>query len=225
MADLRYNYTNPQLGTPVTKTPFNSTTRYTTPSICYYDGTDIRYVPLIPPTGSVDINGYRYSYDSSDPIYNKTIHCYYNDTEYVVPNKSEQIINYDFPAGTYVGQYAYNSIGSAISNNSYRTLKYDVTITHQGTTRTWPAGTRMYKTYAYSGNCINYVFIKSAIKPNTVGQCDLMGDNYHMWYANSGGTGYYNDDYATIQLKIHFGWATGIWSTIPFTVTPGIKFT
>lgn len=225
MSDLKFTYLNPQNGTLVSKTPFNSTTRYTTPSICYSKNGTINYIPLITPTGSVDIDGYRYSYDSSDPIYNKTIHCIYNGIEYVVPNKSEQLINYDFPAGTYVGQYAYRSIGSAISNNSYRTLKYDVTITHQGTTRTWPAGTRMYMTYAYSGNCINYVFIKSAIKPNTVGQCDLMGDTYHKWYTNTGSTYSYNDDYATIQLKIRFDWSDGKWSTIPFTVTPGIKFT
>lgn len=130
MSDLKFTYLNPQNGTLVSKTPFNSTTRYTTPSICYSKNGTINYIPLITTTGYVDIDGYRYSYDSSDPIYNKTLHCIYNGVEYVVPNKSEQLI--DIPAGTYTPSAFESLISTFIGRNTKRQVANDFSVTVGG---------------------------------------------------------------------------------------------
>lgn len=119
-----------------------STTKYTTPSLCYYDGAT-KYIPLITKTGSVDIGNYRYTYDSSGA---KTIHCYYNNTEYVVPNTQTPISAYNIPAGTYTPSAFENLIKNYISTNGSRTVKNAFTVTVNGQTISVSAGATVYYT-------------------------------------------------------------------------------
>lgn len=222
MSDLKFTYLNPQYGTLVSKTPFNSTTRYTTPSICYIKNGTVNYVPLITITGSVDIDGYRYTYDDTDPILNKTIHCYYNDTEYVVPNKSEQIINYDIPAGTYTPSAFESLISTFIGRNNRRKVANDFSVTvggaHAGTIQCLAGSYIGYSnpktsTYAAKPHCVHFNYTGTADQftyaPSWAESLNFKTYGRYITYAVTGQNFYNFNDYANY----------------PITVTTGIKFT
>lgn len=142
MSNLKFTYLNPKYSTLVSKTPFNSTTRYTTPSICYSKNGTVSYIPLIKPNGNITIGDKSYYYDSSDNITNKTIHCYYNNEEYVVPNKSSDLD--DIPIGTYSPSNFKTLIESFISSNGSRTCKNAFAVTvYDVWGGTYPSGHRI----------------------------------------------------------------------------------
>ena len=121
--------------------------RITTPSLCYYQNNAINYLPLITKTGTLIIGSKIWSYTTSIP----TFHVIYNNTEYVVPNKYEEV-NYDIPAGTYSPSAFENLIKSFISNNGSRRVSNSFSVVVNGQTYSVPAGRSIYYTYQYSGD-------------------------------------------------------------------------
>lgn len=203
MAGLASN-NNKALG-PWTSVPF-------LPKLGYYDSGTKWYYPLIKPTATLTWGGYVYSYDRS---VGDTFGIGLSGTKYVAPNKRVSAVAYDIPAGTYIGQGAYNIFKNFISNNSYRTLKDSVTITHVGITRTFPANTRVWLIYGYSGQCINLIF-QTIDAPST--GVDL-GFNYtNSWWSSSSNN-------PGIQLRVYNGQGYPTpWSWNNFTITGEIKF-
>lgn len=184
--------------------------RATTPSLCYYQGNATEYLPLITKTGTLTLNGKIWSYTTSIP----TFHVIYNNTEYVVPNKVEAAA-YDIPAGTYIGQSAYDIFKKFISNGGYRTLKYSVSIVHMGTARTFPAGTKVWLIYGYSGQCINLTFQTGGSPAAGV---DASYSSTNSWWSSSSTN-------PVIQLRVYNGQGFPTpWSWNNFTITGGIKF-
>lgn len=219
MADLKYTYLNPMNGTLVTKYPYNSTTKYTTPSLCYRDSSNTRYVPLITPTGYVDIDNYRYSYDSS---VSKSIHCYYNSTEYVVPNKSTAISEYDIPAGTYTPSAFRNLIEQYISNNGNRTVANDFTVKVNGQTISISSGQKVY--YAVNSSSPQGMVRSVLFNPSSV---PASGFAPPITY-NSSSNGFTNGHcYVVYFLTAGFNYTSlgfGGYANYNITVTTGIKF-
>lgn len=204
MAGLKSN-NNKALG-PWTSVPFSPKLGY------YYNGTKW-YYPLIKPTATLTWGGYVYSYDRS---VGDTFGIGLSNTKYVVPNKRVSAATYDIPAGTYIGQGAYDTFKKFISNNGYRILKYSVTIVHMGTARTFPAGTAVWLIYGYSGQCINLIFQNTGYAPST--GVDLgFNDNNSWWNSSSTNPG--------IQLRVYNGQGYPTpWSWNNFTISGGIKF-
>lgn len=181
-----------------------------------YNGS-IYYVPAMSTQGTKVLGGIynslRWYYDTSSPTiaFRKNGKTYYCNKSFI----TEQVISYDIPAGTYVGQSAYNIFKNFISNNSYRTLKYSVTITHNGISRTFPANTKVWLIYGYSGNCINLIFQTGSTPTSGV---DLGATNNNNWWSSS-------TDNPGIQLRLWVGnYSTTPWSSNNFTISGGIKF-
>lgn len=173
------------------------------------------YVPAMSTQGTKvfggTVNGESWYYDTSSPTIafrknGKTYYC----------SKSLTTERYDIPAGTYVGQGAYDIFKKFISNNSYRILKDSVTIVHMGIARTFPARTGVWLIYGYSGQCINLIFQTTGYAPST--GVDL-GFNYNnSWWSSS-------PDNPGIQLRVYNGQGYPTpWSKNTFTITGGIKF-
>ena len=179
--------------------------------VYYYSGTKW-YYPLITKTGTLTWNGYIYSYDKS---IGDTFGVALNNTKYVVPNKRVSAVTYDIPAGTYIGQGAYNTFKKFISDGSYRILKYSVTIVHMGTARTFPAGTAVWLIYGYSGQCINLTF---QISGTPAAGVDAGYGSYNSLWSSSSNN-------PVIQLRVYNGQGFPTpWSWNNFTITDGIKF-
>lgn len=170
------------------------------------------YVPAMSTQGTKvfggTFNGSSWYYDTSSPTIafrknGKTYYC----------SKSLTTERYDIPAGTYVGQGAYDLFKKFISNNSYRTLKDSVTIRHMNITRTFPVNTRVWLIYGYGGDCINLCF-QTGPDPKT---------GVDIGY-NTNTNGYWDSSSTNpcIQLHIYNGGAR--WSSNNFTITGGIKF-
>lgn len=79
------------------------------PKLGYYDGSTKWYYPLITPNSKLTWGSYIYSYDKS---VGDTFGISLSNTKYVVPNKRVAAQTYDIPAGTYIGQGAYNTFKS-----------------------------------------------------------------------------------------------------------------
>lgn len=180
--------------------------RVTTPSYCYRQNDTTYYTPLLTSRSQTIGN---YVYNASSP----TVCVRYNNTTYYAAKSRTE--NSSIPAGTYVGESAYNIFKKFISNNSYRILKYSVTIVHMGTARTFPANTRVWLIYGYSGGCINLIF--QTIDAPSIG-VDL-GFNYtNSWWSSSSNN-------PGIQLRVYNGQGYPTpWSWNNFTITGGIKF-
>lgn len=177
--------------------------------VYYYSGTKY-YYPLIKPTSTLTWNGYIYSYDKS---VGDTFGIGLSNTKYVVPNRRVPLVTYDIPAGTYVGQGAYDLFKKFISNNSFRTIKDSVTIRHMNITRTFNANTRVWLIYGYGGDCINLIF-QTGPDPYSGVDLGYRSDYNDLWTSSSTNPG--------IQLHIYNG--NPGWSTNNFTITGGIKF-
>lgn len=203
MAGLKSN-NNKALG-PWTSVPF-------LPKLGYYDSGTKWYYPLIKPTATLTWGGYKYSYDKS---VGDTFGIGLSGTKYVVPNKRVSAVTYDIPAGTYIGQGAYDLFKKFISNNSYRILKYSVTIVHMGTARTFPANTGVWLIYGYSGQCINLCFQTSGSPAAGV---DAGFSSSNSWWSSSSTN-------PVIQLRVYNGQGYPTpWSWNNFTINGGIKF-
>ena len=115
--------------------------RVTTPSLCYYQNNAINYLPLITKTGTLNHNNKIWSYTTSIP----TFHVIYNNTEYVVPNKYEEV-SYDIAPGTYTPSTFKKLVTSftGSTSGSYRTLANAVSVTVNGQTLSLSAGTKVY---------------------------------------------------------------------------------
>lgn len=171
------------------------------------------YVPALTTQGTkvyagLDYDGNQVYYDTSSP----TIAFRKNGTTYYCA-KSVTKESYGIPAGTYIGQGAYDLFKKFISNNSYRTLKYSVTIRHMNITRTFPANTRVWLIYGYGGDCINLIF-QTGPDPYSGVDLGYSSDYNDFWNSSTTNPG--------IQLHIYNGGAR--WSTNNFTITGGIKF-
>ena len=182
------------------------------PRLVYYDRGTKWYYPLIKPASTLTWGGYVYSYDRS---VGDTFGIGLSNTKYVVPNKRVAAVTYDIPAGTYIGQDAYNTFKKFISDGGYRILKYSVTIVHMGTARTFPAGTAVWLIYGYSGQCINLTFQTSSSPAAGV---DAGFSSTNSWWSSSSTN-------PVIQLRVYNGQGYPTpWSWNNFTITGGIKF-
>lgn len=153
---------------------------------------------------------YRYYYSSSKP----TIQAIAANGDRLYGfNTYTSILQADIPAGTYVGQSAYNTFHSYISNNGYRKLAESVTIRHMNITKTFSAGQYVSLSYAYGGNVINLTFGNYNSSSSYPGDAGV--NNYKEWWTTSA-------SYPTIQLRYNL--ATGTWSSNSFYLLNGIRF-
>lgn len=188
---------------------YEEDTAITTPSLCYRQGNDTHYVPLILPNGECfnKKRTVRYYYN---PHSENTIHVRYKGKEYVVPNIKADISN--IPSGTYVGQSAFQLFYNFISYNNFRVLKRSATIEHYGITKTFPAGTAVWLTYAYGGDTINLTFTQNK---NSMPETEPMGSNFKEWW--------YPECNTAPSIQLHNGF-TKVWSGNSFTLKDGVLF-
>lgn len=178
-----------------------TTNKVTTPSLCYYkDGT--KYVPLITKTGTVIIGNYIYSYVSNKP----TLHTYYNNTEYVVPNDSKNV-NIDIPAGTYSPSTFKNLIANYISQNGSRTVKNSFSVIVNGQTYNVPAGRAICYTSQYAGTAR---FVTFSGKQRTSEQFEYkqfstQGVYCVYWQKNNTGASGQGDTYNNFNIQLTSG--------------------
>lgn len=183
--------------------------------ICDQNGT-ARYIP----TDGAGHSSYnenmgsytnRYYYNSSKP----SLHAVASDNSICnAYNAISTISNASIPAGTYVGQSAYNTFHSYITNGGNRRLAASVTIRHMNITRTFSAGQYVWLSYGYSGKIINLTF--GSYGPSGPGEaCDAGGNSYKQWWSSSA-------NYPTIQLRRDI--RTGTWSTKSFTLQNNLVF-
>ena len=181
---------------------------------CDRNGT-IQYIPTDGSGGNhydLDMGSYinRYYYSSSKP----SIHVADSGNSICnAYNAVSTIYKSHIPAGTYVGQSAYNTFHSYISNGGYRQLAESVTIIHMNITRTFSAGQYVSLSYAYGGNVINLTFGKYNSSSSYPG--DAGANNYKEWWTSSA-------SYPTIQLRYNSD--TGTWSSNSFYLQNGIRF-
>lgn len=153
---------------------------------------------------------YRYYYSSSKP----TIQAIAASGERIYGfNTYTSILQADIPAGTYVGQSAYNTFHSYISDNGYRKLAESVTIKHMNITKTFSAGQYVSLSYAYGGNVINLTFGNYNSSSSYPGDAGV--NNYKEWWTTSA-------SYPTIQLRYNSD--NGTWSSNSFYLQNGIVF-
>lgn len=121
-------------------TYLDSTTKYTTPALCYVNGSGSqRYLPLIKPDGTFRSGDNEYYYDSSKPA----IHGVdASGVHRVVPNAYRYATS--LPAGTYTASQFQSFISRLISSGSYRTVKTALNVTVNKQTITMPAGGKLY---------------------------------------------------------------------------------
>lgn len=175
------------------------------------------YVPAMSTQGTKvfggTFNGSSWYYDTSSP----TIAFRKNGKTYYCSKSLTTESNYDIPAGTYIGQGAYNTFKKFISDGSYRILKYSVTIVHMGTARTFPAGTAVWLIYGYSGQCINLTF-QTGVSSPAAGVDAGFSSSTNSWWSSSSTN-------PVIQLRVYNGQGYPTpWSWNNFTITGGIKF-
>ena len=109
---------------PFTSVPFSPKLVY------YYNGTKY-YYPLIEPTATLTLGGYKYSYDRS---VGDTFGIGLSNTKYVVPNKRVSASNYDIPAGTYSPSAFKSLIDKYIYTNGSRRVANSFNVTVNGQT-------------------------------------------------------------------------------------------
>lgn len=192
---------------------FEEKTAITSPSLCYIQGGVTHYVPLILPNGECynKENTVKYYYDP-DPYVRgrRTICVIYKGKQYVVPNVSAEVSN--IPSGTYIGESAFRIFSNFISYNNFRVLKKSATIEHNGITKTFPAGTAVWLTYAYSGNTINLTFTQNK---NSMPQTEPHGSKFKEWW--------YPEYNTAPSIQLHNGF-TRTWGWNSFTLKNGVLF-
>ena len=145
--------------------------RVTTPSLCYYQNNAIAYLPLITKTGTLTINSKIWSYTTSIP----TFHVIYNNTEYVVPNKYEEV-SYDIAPGTYTPSAFKNLIDKYIYTNGSRKVSNSFTATVNNQTITVNANTTIYNVNnASSGSSVLSYAVNFSGKYLNAGNCFSSG--------------------------------------------------
>lgn len=151
----------------------------------------------------------RYSYSSSNP----TIQTMTASRSMIYAFNTYTDIAKGIPAGTYVGQSAYNTFHSYITNGGSRRLAASVTIRHMNITKTFSAGQYVWLSYGYSGKIINLTF--GSGNSNSGAARDAGGNSYKQWWSSSA-------NYPTIQLR--YNASTGTWSTNSFTLQNNLVF-
>ena len=188
--------------------------KVTTPSLCYYQNNAINYLPLITKTGSVTINEKKWSYTADVP----TFHVIYNNTEYVVPNKSEAVMTYDIPAGTYDPATFEGMIKSFISQNGSRKVANDFSVTVNHQTLNLKSGNTIY----YRVNGSSYMGGVRAVWFNSLEEVSSAPPLHA-----STGSGFAEVKAYVVYLKDVNTEYTNIfkfYSNFRITVTTGIKF-
>lgn len=188
---------------------FEEETAITSPSLCYRQGGVTHYVPLVLPSGECYDKEHFFRYYHK-PDGSLAIHVIYKGKEYVVPNFKSAI--FSIPAGTYVGESAFRLFNQFIPKNSFRILKRSATIIHVGITRTFPAGTAVWLTYAYGGKVINLTFTQNK---NSMPQKNPEPYSEKEWW-----TPIYNSN-PTIVLRNFPG---SNWSKLSFSLINGVLF-
>lgn len=183
----------------------------TSPSLGYYDRGTKLYYPLIKPTDSVTISGYKYSYDRS---VGDTFGIGLSGTKYVVPNKRVSTITYDIPAGTYSPSTFKSLIDNYISsNNGSRRVTNSFTATVNGQTITVNANTTIWNENNESSgsSVLSYAvnFSGSYLKPGNCFGVNVAHSftNNKVYITQSRGIPYFNN-YMYVNI----------------TISPGIKF-
>ena len=184
----------------------------TSPCLAYYDRGTKLYYPLIRPTGSLTISGYKYSYDKS---VGDTFGIALNNTKYVVPNKRVSAVTYDIPAGTYSPSTFKNLINSFISINGSRAVSNSFSVTVNGQTLSIAAGTKIY--YVSQGSspwyakavCFGTNSFMSASCNSTVGfsyyKAYIVETSNSNSYTSSYCFNYVFRGYASFNIKVNTG--------------------
>ncbi len=129
--------------------PVASTTKYTTPSLCFRRGGKTLYIPLAPPpeqsasSTACTIDTPEYSYYIGYQVYSYIMphmSVRYQGRTYYIPNvcRATPKVTYDIPAGTYTAQqfenYMVTFFGQPwVVQTIKKTVKYDFTYTITGT--------------------------------------------------------------------------------------------
>ena len=178
---------------------FNGTSsKVTTPSLCYYQNNAINYLPLITRDGTLILNGKIWSYTTSIP----TFHVIYNSTEYVVPNKYENFNG--IPAGTYSPSTFEKLIKSFISNNGSRTVKNSFSVEVNGQTYKVSSGRAIYYTYQYGGQA-RFVCFNGSPRGSTAFQDSGAFAKYGVYCTYWSYTDYQGDNYYKYNIKVNTG--------------------
>lgn len=158
-----------------------------TPALAYKGGGQISYLPLITKTGSwTNAAGTKkFSYDASAM---STIHCRYNGTEYVVPNKVVDIVTTEITAvstssekiGSGTSGYYKKTVEvsyKATGNSGYAKLiciainleglSYSATTSGQTQINAGSSGTVSYTVTANGGNPSATVVVKIIVKSSS----------------------------------------------------------
>lgn len=172
--------------------------RVTTPSLCYYQNNAINYLSLITKDGTLILNGKIWSYTTSIP----TFHVIYNNTEYVVPNKYENLNG--IPAGTYSPSTFENLITSFISKNGSRAVSNSFSVTVNGQTYNVPAGSKIYYTYQYGGQA-RFVCFNGSPRGSIAFQFPDAFAKYGVYCTYWSYTNYQGDLYYQYSIKVNTG--------------------
>ena len=178
-----------------------TTSKVTTPSLCYYNN-GTKYVPLITKTGSVTIGNQIWSYVSNRP----TIHTFYNNTEYVVPNDSKST-GIDIPAGTYSPSTFEDLIKSFVSENGSRTVKNSFSVVVNGQTYNVPAGRAICYTTQYAGTC-RFVTFSGSQRTSEQFEYNQFSSQgvYCVYWLNRGAAGSgQGNTYSNYSIKVNTG--------------------
>lgn len=202
--NFRYNNT--------TSTVYSSTTRVTTPSICYRKSGTTYYIPLLT-SRSQTIGDYVYS--ASSP----TVCARYGGKTYY--GAKSRTVDVDIPAGTYTPSAFRTLMGQfmTLSNGNYKKVKNAVTLTVNGRSASLSANDSIYYWKNYiSGASTNanletfqVAKINSEYKTFTGYAYQTIGDSNLYYYivgftkGTSSLWGSFGSDYANYSIKVGSG--------------------
>ena len=172
--------------------------RVTTPSLCYYQNNAINYLPLITKTGTLTLNGKLWSYTTAVP----TFHVVYNSTEYVVPNKYEDVTTYDIAPGTYTPSAFENLIKSFIAQNGSRIVYNSFSVEVNGQTYSVPKYRSIYYTVQYGGEA-RFVSFNGSPRGSTEFQSSFYDKGVYCTYWSYSQT--QGDQYYKYNIKVNTG--------------------
>ena len=191
---------------------YESTTKITTPSICYQQNGTTYYVPLLTSRNET-IGSYRY--DASSP---SVCVCYNGKTYY---GAKSRVVTYDIPPGTYDPETFRNMMSAymTLTSGNFRRIQNATTVTVNGKTTSLSANDPIYfwsGPISYPGDailhtfqfCKNYMGIYEPPNINeTVGNSNTYFTYYIVYYSR-GTTGRYptvGDTYEDYPITVGSG--------------------
>lgn len=192
---------------------YMSTAKHSNKNLAIMSHNTWYYMPLIAPGDTIEFESKLWSYDPSKPTF-----CAYGDKQYVVPNKSEAVMTYDIPAGTYDPATFEGMIKSFISQNGSRKVANDFSVTVNHQTLNLKSGNTIY----YRVNGSSYMGGVRAVWFNSLTEASSAPP-----LSASSSSGFAVSKAYVVYLKdVNTGYTNTFksYSNFRITVTTGIKF-